>query len=80
MLPGFVPRLQQELATITPVSMTVEIIAPPQRKYAAWAGGSFVGMRTEYLSFMSVTRQEYDETGPRCVRIVDFDAGIRRTN
>ena len=46
--------------------MTFKIIAPPERKYGAWIGGSILsGIST--FEEMWITRQEYDKDGPRIV-------------
>merc|ERR1711972_126275 len=35
-------RLQKELEDLAPKSMTIKIIAPPERKYSVWIGGSIL--------------------------------------
>ena len=40
MFPGMSERLCKELSALAPPSMTVEVIAPPERQQLAWLGGS----------------------------------------
>ncbi len=63
MLPGFAARLEKEVAFAAPASAKVEVVANHARKYDAWVGGTLMG-ETSTLPLVSVTRQEYDETGP----------------
>jgi actin-related protein len=67
MLPGFVSRLQKEVAASAPASATVGIIASPERRSAAWKGGAVIG-RLSSFGQMAVSQQEYKETGPSIVR------------
>jgi actin len=41
MFPGIADHTQKEL-TLSPASMKVKIIAPPERKYFVWIGGSIL--------------------------------------
>ena len=40
MLPGITERMQKEITVLSPPTMEIKIIAPPERKYSAWIGGS----------------------------------------
>ncbi|CAK5029191.1 unnamed protein product [Meloidogyne enterolobii] len=40
MYPGISDRMKKELTDLTPRTMNINIIAPPDRKYTAWIGGS----------------------------------------
>uniref|UniRef100_A0A914E7X6 Actin n=1 Tax=Acrobeloides nanus TaxID=290746 RepID=A0A914E7X6_9BILA len=40
MFPGFADRMQKEIQHLAPSTMKIKIIAPPERKYSAWIGGS----------------------------------------
>ncbi len=42
MYPGIADRMQKELAALAPASMKVKIVAPPERKYSVWIGGSIL--------------------------------------
>ena len=66
MFKGILERMHKEMKALAPDSMTVKIIAPPQRKYSAWIGGSVVSSMSGFSKFM-ITKAEYDETGPTIV-------------
>ena len=38
MFPGVADRMQKEITALAPVTMKVDIIAPPERKYSALKG------------------------------------------
>ncbi|KAG7118545.1 Actin like protein [Verticillium longisporum] len=42
MYPGLSDRMQKEITALAPSSMKVKIIAPPERKYSVWIGGSIL--------------------------------------
>merc|ERR1712076_332813 len=42
------------------------IIAPPERKYSVWVGGSILSSLSTFQQ-MWITKQEYDECGPSIV-------------
>ena len=42
MYPGIADRMQKEITALAPSSMKVKIIAPPERKYSVWIGGSIL--------------------------------------
>ena len=60
LFPGIAERMHKALAHPT---MKVKIIAPPERKYSAWVGGSILASMSDFQS-MWITKQEYDESGP----------------
>eukprot|EP01084_Bolivina_argentea_P196454 336743_1 len=39
---GIPERVQKEIKNLAPDSMTIKIIAPPERKYSVWIGGSIL--------------------------------------
>lgn len=43
MFPGLADRLQKETTALAPSSFKVKVIAPPERKYSVWIGGSILG-------------------------------------
>ena len=43
-----------------------QIIAPPERKYSVWIGGSILASLSTFQQ-MWITKQEYDEAGPSIV-------------
>ncbi|KAI9313180.1 actin-domain-containing protein [Dichotomocladium elegans] len=42
MYPGIADRMQKEITALAPSSMKIKIIAPPERKYSVWIGGSIL--------------------------------------
>jgi len=63
---GLGERLQGEMIALAPSTMKVKVIAPPERKYSTWIGGSIVASLSTFES-MWITRKEYEETGPSIV-------------
>ena len=66
MYPGIADRMQKELMALAPSSMKVKIVAPPERKYSVWIGGSILASLSTFQNLW-VSKQEYDETGPGIV-------------
>ncbi|KAI8807807.1 beta actin, partial [Cladochytrium replicatum] len=64
--PGMAGRLRREITALAPTTMKVKVIAPPERKYSVWIGGSILASRSTFQS-MWVSKQEYDEAGPTIV-------------
>ncbi|KAI4465529.1 actin [Holotrichia oblita] len=63
MFPGIADRIQKEIAALAPASMKIKIIAPPERKYSVWIGGSILASLTTFQQ-MWISKQEYEECGP----------------
>ena len=42
MYPGIADRMQKEITALAPPTMKVKVIAPPERKYSVWIGGSIL--------------------------------------
>jgi len=66
MFTGMSERLQKEVTSLAPSSMTIKIVAPPERKYSVWIGGSILASLSTFEE-MWVTKEEYDESGPSIV-------------
>ncbi|CAG0907958.1 unnamed protein product [Cyprideis torosa] len=66
MFPGFADRLQKEITSLAPSTMKVKVIAPPERKYSVWIGGSILASLDTFQQ-MWISKQEYDESGPGIV-------------
>ena len=66
MFKGIGERLEKELIGLAPSSMKVKIVAPEERKYAVWVGGSILSSLTTFPQ-MVITKQEYEESGPSIV-------------
>ncbi|MCE7742904.1 MAG: actin, cytoplasmic 2 [Candidatus Heimdallarchaeaceae archaeon] len=66
MFPGLKERLHKELTELVPETMEVKIIAPPERRYSVWIGGSILSSLKTFAKLW-VTRKEYREVGPTSV-------------
>jgi actin beta/gamma 1 len=66
MFPGIAERLTKELVALAPSTMKIKIVAPPERKYSVWIGGSILASLSTFQS-MWITKEEYDEAGPSIV-------------
>jgi actin len=66
MFNGVAERMQKEIKALAPDSMTIKIIAPPERKYSVWIGGSILSSLSTFEE-MWIQKAEYDEAGPSIV-------------
>lgn len=42
MFPGIADRMSKEITALAPSSMKIKVVAPPERKYSVWIGGSIL--------------------------------------
>ena len=66
MYPGINTRLEKEMIQLAPPTMKIKVIAPPERKYSVWIGGSILASLSTFQN-MWITKEEYDESGPAIV-------------
>jgi len=66
MFPGIDKRLEQELTRLAPPAIKIKIVAPPERKYSVWIGGSILSSLSTFQD-MWIQKDEYDEAGPGIV-------------
>jgi len=66
MFSGVAERMQKEIKALAPESMTIKIIAPPERKYSVWIGGSILSSLSTFEE-MWIKKEEYDDAGPAIV-------------
>ncbi|KAI8868353.1 actin related protein 1 [Ramicandelaber brevisporus] len=66
MYAGIADRMQKEITTLAPSTMKVRTVAPPERKYSAWIGGSILASLSSFQN-MWISKEEYDEQGPSIV-------------
>ncbi|KAA6366592.1 MAG: putative Actin, partial [Streblomastix strix] len=59
---GFSDRLHKEIADLAPNILKVIISASPDRKNAAWVGGSILASLSTFRD-MCITKEEYNESG-----------------
>lgn len=48
MFPGLAERMSKEITALAPSSMRVKVVAPPERKYGAWIGGSILASQNDF--------------------------------
>jgi actin beta/gamma 1 len=66
MYPNIEKRMEKEIKSLAPPTMKIKIVAPPERKYSVWIGGSILSSLSTFQQ-MWISKQEYDETGPSIV-------------
>ena len=68
MYPGIQDRMQKEMTALdgSRCEMRIKIIAPPERKFSVWIGGSILASLSTFQQ-MWISKQEYDECGPAIV-------------
>ncbi|XP_078008063.1 beta-actin-like protein 2 isoform X2 [Phascolarctos cinereus] len=66
MYSGIADRMQKEILALVPSTMKIKVIAPPERKYSVWIGGSILASLSTFQQ-MWISKQEYDESGPSIV-------------
>ncbi|PPD98781.1 hypothetical protein GOBAR_DD04213 [Gossypium barbadense] len=66
MFPGIADRMTKEISALAPSSMKIKVVAPPERKYSVWIGGSILASLSTFQQ-MWIAKAEYDESGPSIV-------------
>jgi len=66
MYSGIADRMNKEITALAPPTMKVKIVAPPERKYSVWIGGSILASLSTFQQ-MWISKSEYDESGPAIV-------------
>jgi actin len=62
LFPKLDERVQREVSYLAPKGITVKCVSFPERKYAAWLGGSILGSLSTFPC-MWVSKTEYDDYG-----------------
>lgn len=66
MFEGIANRVQKEVESLAPASMKIKVVAPPERQYSVWIGGSILSSLSTFQQ-MWVSKNEYEEMGPAIV-------------
>lgn len=66
MYSGLPERLTKEMTDKAPSTMKIKVLAPPERKFLVWIGGSILASLSTFQA-MWITKHEYLETGPQIV-------------
>ncbi|GLT70577.1 hypothetical protein SLA2020_426480 [Shorea laevis] len=67
-IPGLADRLAKELSSLAPPGVRVKVVAPPERKYSVWIGGSILASLSTFQQ-MWITKEDYMESGPSIVHM-----------
>lgn len=59
-------RMSKEVTALAPSSMKIKVVAPPERKFSVWIGGSILASLSTFQQ-MWIAKSEYDESGPSIV-------------
>ena len=62
MFQGIGERMTKELTALAPSTMKIKVVAPPERKYSVWIGGSILSSLSTFQQ-MWISKGEYDESG-----------------
>jgi len=68
MFPGIADRMSKEITALAPSSMKIKVVAPPERKYSVWIGGSILASLSTFQQVLtnmvlSSCRNIYDLMG-----------------
>lgn len=66
MFDGIGERMTKEIGTLAPATMKIKVVAPPERKYSVWIGGSILASLSTFQQLW-IAKDEYDESGPSIV-------------
>jgi len=66
MYQGLPERLTKEITEKAPSTMKIKVLAPPERKFLVWIGGSILASLSTFQA-MWITKAEFQETGPQIV-------------
>jgi actin, other eukaryote len=66
MYPGIAERLTKEMTALAPSAMKIKVIAPSERKFLVWIGGSILSSLSTFQTSW-ITKHEYEETGSTIV-------------
>ena len=62
MIEGLKERLNKELVNLFPSTLKVKVIAPLERRYSVWIGGSILSSFSTFQQYW-VSKEDYDESG-----------------
>ena len=71
MFPGLKERLHKELDELVPENVEIRIVAPPERRYSVWIGGSILSSLKSFQRLW-LSKKEYQEIGPDAVNRFGF--------
>ncbi|XP_011074738.1 actin-like [Sesamum indicum] len=54
MFPGIADRMSKEIAALAPSRMKIKVVAPPERMYSVWIGGSILASLSTFQQVMLI--------------------------
>ena len=66
MYPGIPERLNKEMMALAPSTMKIKVVAPAERKFLVWIGGSILSSLSTFQT-MWISKEEFQETGASIV-------------
>lgn len=66
MYQGIAERLHKEVTALAPTTMKIKVVAPPERRFSVWIGGSILSGLSSF-STMWISQAEYEESGAQIV-------------
>jgi len=63
---GIADRMHKEITALAPPTIKTKIVAPPERKYSVWIGGSILASLSTFQQIW-ISKEEYEESGPLIV-------------
>ncbi|GAB1610173.1 actin-2 [Argonauta hians] len=64
--PGLENRLQNEITALAPSTMKIKLVAPAEREYSVWIGGTLLPSQSIFEQ-MWISKHDYDESGPQII-------------
>merc|ERR1712224_402516 len=64
MYPGIADRMQKEITALAPSTIKIKIIAPPERKYSVWIGGSVLSSLSTFQQSGSPSKNTMSAAHP----------------
>ena len=62
MFPGLKERLHKELSELVPENVEIRIVAPPERRYSVWIGGSILASLKTFQRLW-ISKKEFEDQG-----------------
>ena len=62
MFPGLKERLHKELSELVPENVDIRIVAPPERRYSVWIGGSILASLKTFQRLW-ISKKEFEDQG-----------------
>ena len=67
MFPGMRDRVHKEMDMLSPPSMKLGVVSPPEGKYSSWIGGALVAGSDQFEGMCMRRLEDYEELGPSIV-------------